>query len=84
MSNFNVPVDNENPWIDNRISTAWYQFFASLRNSIVGRTQYGTSAQRPTKNLEIGLTYYDTTLGYLICVHTVSPLVWHNGAGMTV
>lgn len=46
--------------------------------------QSGTTAQRPTRYLYVGMPYYDTTLGYEINVHTITPLVWHNGAGAPV
>ena len=63
----------------------WVAFFTRVRNTLTGRTQAGPTTQRPTKQLEVGLTYYDTTLGLLICVHQVTPaVVWHNGAGAVV
>jgi hypothetical protein len=47
--------------------------------------QFGTTAQRPTRSLYIGQRYYDTTLGYPVWVHQVSPsIIWHNGAGAAV
>lgn len=64
---------------------AWMSFMSRVRNFVIWRSQYGTTAKRPTTGLEIGTTYYDTTLGYLICVHQVTPaVVWHNGAGAVV
>lgn len=64
---------------------SWMAFVTKVKNYIVWRSQAGTTAQRPTAGLEIGTTYYDTTLGYLICVHQVTPaVVWHNGAGAVV
>lgn len=64
---------------------SWMAFVTRVRNAIVGRSQAGTTAQRPTSGLEIGLPYYDTTLGYQVCVHQVTPaVIWHNGAGAAV
>lgn len=81
---FDVPA-NEVVDKDGNATPSWTTFFGKLRNVCVFRTQAGTTAQRPTKGLEIGLTYYDTTLGYQICVHQVIPaVVWHNGAGAVV
>ena len=81
---FDTPA-NEVVDSEGNSTPAWTQFFNRLRNTCVWRTQYGTTAQRPTKNLEIGLPYYDTTLGFQICVHQVVPaVVWHSGAGAVV
>jgi len=41
----------------------------------------GTTANRPTSNLQIGQFYYDTTLGYPIWW---SGSVWKNASGTTV
>lgn len=67
------------------LTPSWMAFITKVKNFIVTRSQAGTTALRPTSGLEIGTTYYDTTLGYLICVHQVNPVVvWHNGAGGVV
>lgn len=82
---FDTPSDNVLNQAGDDFSQAWTAFFTKVRNACVLRTQAGTTAQRPTKFLEIGLPYYDTTLGYQICVHQVTPaVVWHNGAGAAV
>lgn len=48
-------------------------------------TASGTTANRPVTNLSVGDQFYDTTLGYLVSVHSVGPpAVWHNGAGAAV
>jgi hypothetical protein len=45
----------------------------------------GPTAKRPTKQLYVGQVFYDTTLGYPVWVHQVSPsIIWHNGAGAAV
>lgn len=67
------------------MSRQWVAFLTKLRNDAVWRGRSGTTAQRPTDGLEIGTPFYDTTLGYQINVHQVSPIVvWHNGAGAAV
>jgi hypothetical protein len=47
--------------------------------------QSGTTANRPTKQLWVGRTYFDTTLNLPIWVQAVSPaVVWQDAAGNTV
>jgi hypothetical protein len=66
-------------------TTQWVNFITKVKNYISGNSQSGTTAQRPTSNLEIGTKYYDTTLGYPVFVHQVKPtVVWHNAAGAVV
>lgn len=66
------------------ISKQWYSFFSKVKNWIVGNSQSGSTANRPTSNLDIGYQYYDTTLGCPVWVHSLNPVVWHNGAGAVV
>lgn len=82
---FDLPSDNILNDAGDDFTQSWTAFFTKVRNGIVLRTQAGTTAQRPTKGLEIGLVYYDTTLGLPVWVHQVTPaVVWHNGAGAVV
>jgi hypothetical protein len=47
--------------------------------------QSGTTAQRPTKQLWIGRTYWDLDLDLPIWVKAISPaVVWVDAAGNTV
>ncbi len=46
--------------------------------------QSGSSSARPTVAVTIGYPYFDTTLGYLVAVKSLDPIVWVNGAGSTV
>jgi hypothetical protein len=49
------------------------------------RVPYGTTAERPTRYLEIGLLYKDTTLsGKLISVDSLNPTVWKDSTGVVV
>ncbi len=41
----------------------------------------GTTAQRPTTNLELGMIYFDSTLGKPIWLKSVAPSVWVDGVG---
>lgn len=83
--NFDTPVSNE-PVSDtiNGVSRNWYKFFVNVRNAIVWRTQSGTTAERPTTNLQIGMPYFDTTLGYQVNLKSINPNVWVNGVGTVV
>lgn len=60
---------------------AWFQ---SIQKWLAPVGQSGTTAQRPTKNLYIGQSYFDTTLGLSVWVKTLQPTVWVNGAGTPV
>lgn len=63
----------------------WQAWLAGVQRWLSPVGQFGTTAQRPTKSLYVGQSYYDTTLGYPVWVHQVSPaIVWHNGAGAVV
>lgn len=67
------------------ISELWLAWFGSIQFWLFPIGQFGTTAKRPTTNLYIGRIYYDTTLGYPVWVHQVSPsIIWHNGAGAAV
>jgi len=61
--------------------TSWLKKLALYAGSV---NDSGTTAQRPTSNLWIGRPYFDTTLGYIIHIKTVSPVVWVNGTGAAV
>jgi len=47
----------------------------------ISTPQNGTTANRPTQNLQIGQFYFDTTLGYPIWYNGT---VWKNASGTTV
>jgi hypothetical protein len=47
----------------------------------ISTPQNGTTANRPTQNLQIGQFYYDTTLGIPIYWNGT---VWKNASGTTV
>jgi hypothetical protein len=70
--------------VQDMLNKDWQEFFSSVYFSVTYLQQSGTTAERPTKGLYIGRPYYDTTLGYQICVNSVNPTVWHNGAGAVV
>lgn len=49
----------------------------------------GTTATRPTNGVTVGLSYFDTTLGYPVFLKTIStttgvPNTWVNASGAVV
>ena len=53
------------------IAPMWQKFFSDIFDSIFALQSSGTTANRPTKNLFVSRTYFDTTLGIPI---------WWNGS----
>jgi hypothetical protein len=49
--------------------------------TVISTPQNGTTANRPTQNLQVGQFYFDTTLGYPIWYNGT---VWKNASGTTV
>ena len=47
----------------------------------ISTPENGTTANRPTQNLQVGQFYFDTTLGYPIWYNGT---VWKNASGTTV
>lgn len=45
------------------IDAGWQAFYSDIFNAIVALQSYGTTAQRPTKNLYPGRFYFDESLG---------------------
>jgi hypothetical protein len=64
-----------------KITPRWNIWFSWVDTFVGNGRTYGTTAQRPVKNVYIGQFYYDTTLGYPVYVDSVGPIVWHDGAG---
>jgi len=58
-------------------------YFNNLDNFLTAITtpQFGATADRPTRGLQIGQQYYDTTLGIPIWYNGT---VWKNASGTTV
>ncbi len=76
---FQVPVTQNNV-----NAPAWIQWLTKLSTFAGAVSDYGTTAQRPIKNLFIGRPYFDQTLGFPVYVKTVTPTVWVDGSGATV
>lgn len=83
--NFDIPINRED--ISDGaggVNRNWYKLLLTLRNAIVWRTQHGPTSERPTKYLEIGMPYFDETLGVQINLKSINPNVWVNGVGTSV
>lgn len=81
---FDVPNPKPDVDTDGNLERSYTTFFTLLARGIVGRSQYGPTAERPTKLVEPGLPFFDTTLGYAIWVKSVNPIVWVNATGGVV
>lgn len=83
-----MKLDTPNPdqFVDeNRaLGKAWVPFFTKLVTYVVANSQSGTTAQRPTKGLSPGDKFYDSSLGYMIHVRSVGPVVWIRWDGTVV
>jgi hypothetical protein len=53
-------------------SSAWSNWFSQAFLILQASSQSGTTADRPTKGLYVGRTYFDTTIG--------KP-IWYEGPG---
>lgn len=62
---------------------SWIRFFNQLRLLAVSIQNSGTTAQRPTANLWVGMVYFDTTLGKPIWVNTAGT-GWVDATGTPV
>jgi len=77
-----APTEYQQQYID-QLNNALRLYFNQIDNFTQNITipASGTTALRPTDYLEIGQTYYDTTLGIPIWWNGV---VWKNASGTTV
>lgn len=57
----------------NRTAIPW---FTAVNSTLLNITSFGTTAQRPTKNLYIGQAFFDTTLGRPVWLISVNPITW--------
>ena len=78
----NVPVDTfDSRGMPVAVDNGWATFFSSAYYILFAVTQSGTTAQRPTKLLWAGRTYFDTTLGMPIWYKFAG---WVNSSGNEV
>jgi hypothetical protein len=60
-------------------------FMSSVADFISLRFGAGPTTERPTEQLEIGVTqFYDTTVGKMLWVKSVKPTVWMDALGTVV
>jgi hypothetical protein len=65
-----------------KVTGSWLTWFSRVNAFVNAGQQSGPTAERPTTLVWIGRQYYDTDLGYPVYVHSVAPIVWHDGAGV--
>ena len=80
------PLPQTNLLTDSKgvMTAVWQAWFGSIFQWLGPQGQAGTTAQRPTTKLYIGLQFFDTTLGLPVFVKSLNPTVWVNGAGAVV
>lgn len=82
---FDMPTPASDVDQDGNFDRGWVAYFTRVTNAIVGRSQYGTTAQRPTSGLEIGTPYWDSTLQKPVWCSQVKPaVVWKDATGAIV
>ena len=82
MSGFDYPSNT--PLVDPKtgnITAEWNAWVSRAHMIVSSLQQAGPTADRPTKDLWIGRSYFDTTLGKRIEVKSVRPTVWVDGVG---
>lgn len=81
---YDYPSDT--PVVDERgqLTVPWAQWVHRTHAAAFATQQSGPTAERPTKVLWIGRTYFDTTLGIPVWVSQVKPAVeWVDSTGAT-
>jgi hypothetical protein len=58
------PPPTRSPLVDDKgmITQEWQEFFSAAFFSLRSQEMSGTTANRPTKRLFVGMPYFDTTL----------------------
>lgn len=85
MSLSPAPLNQDMSYKGGWMNAPWRAWFSALFTLVQPLGGNGTTAQRPTTGLYVGLQYFDTTLGLPVFVKTVGPpVVWVNGAGSVV
>lgn len=79
------PVKMQVQDTDGNLENEWIKYFTDIYQGLLATQNSGTTALRPVKNIYIGRSYFDTTLGYLVTIKQVKPtIIWVNGAGVAV
>lgn len=73
---------------DGNFAREWIKFLSRVRDGFVWRTQSGPTADRPTSGLEIGTTFFDTSLGAhgkpIWCSQVTPAVVWVDATSTIV
>jgi len=89
MSLSPLPTDPRIDTKGNILDRVYQSWFQSIQTWLGPQGQAGATANRPTANVYVGLSYFDTTLGYPVFAKSATSahpqvVVWVNGAGATV
>jgi hypothetical protein len=80
-----IPTDPKFVFEGGALTPVWQAWLSGVQRWLSPVGQFGTTAQRPTKNLYISQSYLDTTLNKPIWVKAVSPaIVWIDATGGVV
>lgn len=81
---FELPSND--PLVDDKSMAfrTWAQWISWVHQTVSAMRQSGPTADRPTKVLWIGRSFYDTTINKPIYVSAVKPTVWRDAAGTIV
>ena len=69
---------------DKKLSVAWTRWFSSVDNYMRSVAGSGTTSNRPTKELFVGMDYFDSELGVKITIKSLNPTVWVNSSGENI
>ena len=80
------PVDMSGPPLDanRRFRPVWQRWLNTVQQTLAPASDNGTTTNRPTTNLYVARTYFDTTLGKPIWVKSLNPTVWCDATGSSV
>lgn len=66
------------------LTRIWLRWASDTDKVIAAVTLSGSTANRPTKDLYIGRSYFDTTLGKPVWLESANPSVWVDATGAAV
>ena len=75
----NNSIDGKNPML-----AMWQAWFGAIQQWLGPIGQHGATTARPTSNLYVGLSYFDSTLGKPVWVKSLGPTVWVDATGGVV
>lgn len=69
-----IPVDSNGK----SINVPWLNWFQLLQNIVSALTTSGATSNRPTSNLWIGRTYYNSQTTKLDVIVSLNPVTWKS------